>query len=201
VGGVNLLLSATCAEGALQEPLLYLSLYFKHNRQAYYELLQDVRSKGNWLGWLGWLRFFLEGVRDTAQQALDTAKAILALFDKDRQKIETLGRQAETVHRVHQFLQRKPILSTPLAAASLKVSAPTAVSTTPSVARAMPGPMTGRIILEWGRIRTCDPAVMGSTGHSQTPAPCEISHRGALLARSDLRNAKTIWVMPIVPPP
>jgi Fic family protein len=63
VGGVNLLLSATCAEGTLPEPLLYLSLYFKHNRQAYYELLQDVWLKGNWLGWL---RFFLEGVRDTA---------------------------------------------------------------------------------------------------------------------------------------
>lgn len=36
-----------CAEGALQEPLLYLSLYFKHNRQAYYDLLQDVRLKAN----------------------------------------------------------------------------------------------------------------------------------------------------------
>lgn len=112
-----------CAEGALQEPLLYLSLYFKQHRQAYYELLQDVRLKGNWLGWL---RFFLEGVRDTAQQGVDTAKAILALFGKDRQKIETLGRQAGTVHRVHQLLQRKPILSIPLAVQSLTVSAPTA---------------------------------------------------------------------------
>jgi Fic family protein len=112
-----------CAEGALQEPLLYLSLYFKRHRRAYYELLQDVRLKGNWLGWL---RFFLEGVRDTAQQAADTAKAILALFDEDRGKIETLGRQAGTVHRMHQLLQRKPIVSIPLAAESLKVSAPTA---------------------------------------------------------------------------
>ena len=112
-----------CAEGALQEPLLYLSLYFKHHRQTYYELLQDVRLKSNWLGWL---RFFLEGVRDTARQAADTAKEILALFDKDRAKIETIGRQAGTVHRVHQLLQRKPVLSIPLVAVNLKVSAPTA---------------------------------------------------------------------------
>lgn len=28
-----------CAEGALSEPLLYLSLYFKTYRQLYYELL------------------------------------------------------------------------------------------------------------------------------------------------------------------
>jgi Fic family protein len=68
-----------CAEGALQEPLLYLSLYFKQHRQTYYELLQEVRLQGQWLRWL---RFFLEGIRDTAQQAVDTAKAILALFDK-----------------------------------------------------------------------------------------------------------------------
>jgi len=34
VGSVNLFLSATCAEGAPQEPLLYLRLYFKHNRQS-----------------------------------------------------------------------------------------------------------------------------------------------------------------------
>jgi Fic family protein len=114
-----------CAEGALQEPLLYLSLYFKQHRQAYYQLLQNVRLRGEWLAWL---RFFLEGIRDTAQQAADTAKAILALFDKDRQKIETLGRQAGTVHRVHQLLQRKPILSIPLTAESLKVTAPTARS-------------------------------------------------------------------------
>ena len=83
-----------CAQGTLQEPLLYLSLYFKQNRQVYYDLLQDVRLKGNWVGWL---RFFLEGVRDTARQAGETAKTILALFDKDRRKIETLGRRAGTV--------------------------------------------------------------------------------------------------------
>jgi Fic family protein len=112
-----------CAQGTLQEPLLYLSLYFKQNRQVYYDLLQDVRLKGNWVGWL---RFFLEGVRDTARQAGETAKTILALFDKDRRKIETLGRRAGTVHRLHQLLQRRSILSIPMIAQSLKVSAPTA---------------------------------------------------------------------------
>lgn len=119
-----------CAEGSLHEPLLYLSLYFKQHRQVYYDLLQDVRLKGEWLRWL---RFFLEGVRDTAQQAADTAKAILALFDADRRKIETLGRRAGTAHRAHQLLQRKPILSIPLAADHLKVTAPTARSAVESL--------------------------------------------------------------------
>jgi Fic family protein len=112
-----------CAQGTLREPLLYLSLYFKQNRQVYYDLLGDVRLKGNWLGWL---RFFLEGVRDTARQAGQTAKAILALIEKDRLRIETLGRQAGTVHRLHVLLQRRSILSIPLIAQNMKVSAPTA---------------------------------------------------------------------------
>jgi len=102
---------------------LYLSLYFKQNRQTYYELLQNVRLKS---GWLPWLRFFLEGVRDTAQQASDTAKRILAQFDADRSKIEGLGRRAGTAHRLHQLLQKHPILSIPATVKSLKVSAPTA---------------------------------------------------------------------------
>jgi Fic family protein len=33
-----------CVEGVLKEPLLYLSLYLKTNRQAYYDHLQSVRE-------------------------------------------------------------------------------------------------------------------------------------------------------------
>lgn len=111
-----------CMEGALKEPILYLSLYFKTNRRYYYELLQQVREKGDWETWL---EFFLEGVKETSEQAADTAKQILALFDADRKKIEGLGRPAASAMRVHQYLQSKPILSVPSAVGALKLSAPT----------------------------------------------------------------------------
>ncbi len=111
-----------CMEGALKEPILYLSLYFKTHRQYYYELLQRVREKGDWEAWL---EFFLEGVKDTSDQAADTAKQILALFEDDREKVEGLGRPATSALRVHQYLQTKPILSVPVAADALKLSAPT----------------------------------------------------------------------------
>ncbi len=42
-----------CAEGALTEPILYLSLYFKTHRSQYYDWLQKVRIDGDWEGWLG----------------------------------------------------------------------------------------------------------------------------------------------------
>ena len=59
-----------CAEGILKEPLLYLSLYLKANRQAYYDHLQSVRETGNWEAWI---KFFLIGVEETANQATETA--------------------------------------------------------------------------------------------------------------------------------
>lgn len=37
-----------CEHGVLREPLLYLSLFFKQNRAAYYEHLQAVRERGEW---------------------------------------------------------------------------------------------------------------------------------------------------------
>jgi Fic family protein len=44
-----------CAEGALSEPILYLSLHFKTRRPEYYDHLQRVRTQGDWEGWI---RFF-----------------------------------------------------------------------------------------------------------------------------------------------
>src|SRR6202030_4138776 len=68
-----------CVAGAIREPILYISLYFKTNRQKYYELLDRVRSHGDWETWL---EFFLSGVKETAQQAADTSREILTLTVK-----------------------------------------------------------------------------------------------------------------------
>jgi cell filamentation protein, protein adenylyltransferase len=37
-----------CVAGAIREPILYLSLYLKRNRQNYYELIDRVRTHGEW---------------------------------------------------------------------------------------------------------------------------------------------------------
>jgi Fic family protein len=111
-----------CAEGALAQPLLYLSLFFKQHRQEYYDRLDAVRLKGDWLRWL---RFFLEGVEQTAQQAADTAANILKLFDEDRAKVEDLGRKAGSAHRLLELLRRHPITTIPNATGQLNLSAPT----------------------------------------------------------------------------
>jgi len=111
-----------CAAGVLREPILYLSLYFKQHRPAYYDLLDRVRVKGEWETWLD---FFLTGVRDTAEQAATAARRILAVFEGHRRRIETLGRPAASVLRVFEHMQRNPIISIPTAAEGIGISAPT----------------------------------------------------------------------------
>ena len=93
-----------CNEGVLREPSLYLSLYFKRRRSDYYEHLNRVRTHGDWEGWLG---FFLDGVAETAQQAVDTAQRLLALLANDRARIARLGKRAGNVGLVFdQFAHR-----------------------------------------------------------------------------------------------
>jgi cell filamentation protein, protein adenylyltransferase len=111
-----------CAEDVLREPLLYLSLYFKQNRQQYYDLLQSVRLNGDWEAWL---RFFLTGVEDTANQAAQTAKALMNLAAADEKRVQSLGKPAGSALRVHRLLQSQPIISIATASHELKLTVPT----------------------------------------------------------------------------
>ncbi len=103
-----------CARRALAAPILYLSLFLKQNRQTYYDLLTRVRENGDWEAWLA---FFLQGIRETADQALETAQRILRLYEQDRTRIAELGRPAGSALRVFQYAQTRPILSIKAAAA------------------------------------------------------------------------------------
>jgi Fic family protein len=111
-----------CSEGILQEPLLYLSLYFKQHRETYYDLLQRVRMQGDWESWL---HFFLTGIYETANQAIKTSRSILELFQKDQQRIETLGLSTGTTLQVFKVLQAIPLISIARAAQQTHISIPT----------------------------------------------------------------------------
>ena len=111
-----------CEQGILSSPMLYLSLYLKQHRRLYYELLQTVRETGEWERWLA---FFLDGVTETSNQAAETARKLIALFDTDRRRIEALGRPASSVRRVHHQLQQRPLLTIPQTVRLLGLSKPT----------------------------------------------------------------------------
>ncbi len=92
----------------LEQPLLYLSLYFKQHREEYYRLLSLVRTSGDWEAWLD---FFLEGVAQTAGQAVETAQRLLALFREDAHRVQSLGRAAANALRVFDALRARPLSS------------------------------------------------------------------------------------------
>lgn len=127
--GRLLLTLLLCHHGVLREPLLYLSLYFKQHRPDYYALLDRVRHEGDWEAWLA---FFLDGVAQTAEAAVGTARRLVALFQQDRVRVKQVGRAAGSALRAHQVMKERPIttlqevsertgLSFPAASSGMKV--------------------------------------------------------------------------------
>ena len=111
-----------CNEKVLNEPLLYLSLYLKANRQGYYDHLQSVRETGDWESWI---IFFLTGVTETAKQATETAQTIIKLFNTDKRTIEASGKSTSAVLTIHQYMQKHPISNTNKIRTACSVSLPT----------------------------------------------------------------------------
>jgi Fic family protein len=92
----------------LNEPLLYLSVFFKKHRQTYYERLNQVRLTGEWEAWL---LFFVDAVAETANQAVNTAKQLNELRQKDKASLTDLGRQAGSANQIIDALFEHPIVS------------------------------------------------------------------------------------------
>ena len=92
----------------LEQPRLCLSRYFKQHREEYCRLLSLVRTSGDWEAWLD---FFLEGVAQTAGQAVETAQRLLALFREDAHRVQSLGRAAANALRVFDALRARPLSS------------------------------------------------------------------------------------------
>ena len=109
------------ADGVLSRPLLYLSLYLKRHRETYYERLQRVRIDG---AWEEWLDFFLEGVVEVARSATDTTREIVAMLERDRERIHDVGRGAATALRIHDLAARLIVFRPAGAAEALKLSDP-----------------------------------------------------------------------------
>lgn len=72
-------------EGAISQPLLYLSYFLKKRRDEYWHRLQAIRDDGDWEGWL---MFYMRGIAEVSEQATATAKSILRLIEQDRAVVE-----------------------------------------------------------------------------------------------------------------
>jgi Fic family protein len=98
-----------CQQGALAKPVLYLSHYMKQHRSRYYDLLQSVRDQGDWVGWL---KFFLKGVAEVANEAVDTSRKIVQMREAHRHVlIDRLGRGTANGLKLLESLYQKPIFT------------------------------------------------------------------------------------------
>lgn len=104
--GRLLLTLLLCEHRVLRKPMLYVSLYFKTHRQHYYEVLNTVRVTGDWEAWLD---FFAEAVIATATQAVETARQLIDLSNRDHDTIRGLGRASASVLLIHRALMERPI--------------------------------------------------------------------------------------------
>jgi len=96
-------------KGMLEKPVLFLSSYFKKHQQIYYQKLFGYHH-----GEVGaWIDFFLDGVIETAQQAIIVSSKITKLRESDMTKIQALAkRESESGMLILQKLYGQPIVST-----------------------------------------------------------------------------------------
>jgi Fic family protein len=107
----------------LSKPLLYLSLFFKRNREDYYRLLNAVRTEGDWEDWI---RFFLEGVASIAKEATDTARDLFALVSADRARALAAPASSVMAVRLFEELGQHPIVTIARVTELLEITKPTA---------------------------------------------------------------------------
>ncbi len=107
----------------LDTPLLYLSLAFKRHRADYYRLLTEVRTKGDWEAWTA---FFLECVREAADDGVSTARRLFALLGNDHRAVVSHAAATVPAIRLFDILPEHPMVTLPSAMELLRTSKPTA---------------------------------------------------------------------------
>lgn len=107
----------------LTRPLLYLSLFFKRHQGEYYRRLDAVRIDGDWEGWLD---FFLDGVATIADEAVASARELVALVAEDRARVLASDKTSIGALRLFELLPRHPIVAVASAMKLLETTKPTA---------------------------------------------------------------------------
>lgn len=116
----RLLISLQLIESkTLTRPTLYLSAFFEKNRTSYYDSLNMVR-KNNDLE--QWIKFFLNGVIYTANDAINVFKDIIDLRQKYEQKILSLGVRAKNAQKLLLYMFSHPIINVKIVETTLNIS-------------------------------------------------------------------------------
>lgn len=106
-------------KGLLTTPALYISYFLKKNRIEYYDRLEEVRRRGNYEQWI---KFFLQAISDSAEDAVLTIDQLTALHNKNQKLINNMGRTAKNTSRIFEYLESNPIINIQNTSKSLDLS-------------------------------------------------------------------------------
>lgn len=94
----------------IEYPVLYLSYFFKKNRNRYYELLNNVRVKGEFEEWI---KFFIEGICEISEDAILSVQKIIELKKADIEKICNIPKgNISNLLLIYDYLLKHPFLET-----------------------------------------------------------------------------------------
>lgn len=113
------------SKGILVRPTLYLSDFFEKHKSLYYDNLTRVRTHNDITQWV---KFFLEGVRQTSENSIQSFKSIISLRSENERKILSLGKKTKQAQEFLHFLFKKPIVDGNDVAAEFAVTLTTALS-------------------------------------------------------------------------
>lgn len=104
--------------GVIKTPLLYPSPVFEKDKDKYIDLMFEVSRTG---AWQDWIMFFLNCITRAANDAIETAEALLAVQRDYKDKVRGIGRSANLL-TIIDFLFRRPAVSIPELAEHLGVT-------------------------------------------------------------------------------
>lgn len=111
--------------GILKRPVLYLSDYLENHRNSYYEMITKVRTENKIDEWI---KFFLDGVIETANKSVETFENILELEKEYEQIVQQMGSRSANVMKLLNALYENPITDARKVARLLDVSLQSAYS-------------------------------------------------------------------------
>ena len=105
--------------GLLNKPVLYISDFFERNRMSYYDSLAMVKKTDNMTQWL---KFFLNGVVETAKSSIKTFDKIIKLKKDVDNKIAKIGKKSVNGQRLIELLYSEPKVNSKTVSEKLGIS-------------------------------------------------------------------------------
>lgn len=83
--------------GSIVSPSLYISGYLESHRDTYYQRLENISDKGDWLGWI---EFFLNAVIKQSEDNLILVRKIIELYEQKKREIADLLHSDQAIYIV-----------------------------------------------------------------------------------------------------